>query len=305
MAFNVVRFWEAQDWMGKTELLLPLTAFHMSGFCQGDRKVGEVVLNPTQMDFCFCSCQSSILFYLPPIPSHGFLWPNLDKCLLLPDLSAHAAGLEVSSGIPGVISDAYSPPANMVETSCAFKRKPLPLYGPVIAKPVPYISLLVLVAFLQPSLSSRVGLLPECVFWSCFAVFFKILSCCFIGPFSVWRTWGHWRRRCVRKRTALPLFVTMGQGSVKPALLGTMLQEQYSLPLWVVPGTRWWTALVVPYWACRRLCCPIPSFPPQSHLFLCLGLAQPWVTQYFQAKWVQQCTHLSQSRSLALWEESF
>lgn len=137
--------------------------------------------------------------------------------------------------------------------------------------------------------------------------FFNSFLLFFIGPFSVWRAWGRWRRRCARKRTALPSFVTMGQGSVKLASLGMMLQEQFSLPLWVVPGTRWWTALVIPYKACRRRCCPVPSPPPQSHLFLCLGLAQPWVTcvtQHFQAKWVQQCTHLSQSRSLALWEES-
>lgn len=79
--------------------------------------------------------------------------------MLLPDLSAHATGLEVSSGIPWIISSAYSPLADMVETSHAFKRKPALSYGPtglVIAKPVPYASLLVLVAFIQLSLSSRV-----------------------------------------------------------------------------------------------------------------------------------------------------
>ena len=93
---------------------------------------------------------------------------------MLPDLSAHAAGLEVSSGIPWIISSAYSPPADMVETSHTFKRKPVPSYGPAglgIPKPVPYLSLLVLVAFIQPSLSSRVGLLPEYVFWFFFCLF--------------------------------------------------------------------------------------------------------------------------------------
>lgn len=86
----------------------------------------------------------------------------------------------------------------------------------------------------------------------------------FIGLFPVWRSWEHWHRRCVRKRTALLLFVTMGQGSAKPALLGMMLREQFSPPSWVVPGTRWWTALVIPHLACRRFCCPIPSSPPRA-----------------------------------------
>lgn len=277
--FNVVRFLEAKDRTVNTDVLLPLTTFHVSGLSQGDRKSGEVVLNPVQRDLCFCSCQSSIFFYLPFAPSHGFLWPSLDKHLLLPDLSAHAAGMEVSSGIPWIISSAYSPSADMVGTTCASQRSPT---GLVIAKLVPYLSLLVPAAFIELSLSSRVALLPESVFlfcscFFCICFFSKFFPALFIGAFSVWRTWGHWHKRCARKRTALPLFVTMVQGSVKLVLLGMMLQEQFSLPSWVVPGIRWRTASIIPYWARRRLCCPIPCSPAQGHLFLCRGLAQPWV----------------------------
>lgn len=98
--------------------------------------------------------------------------------------------------------------------------------------------------------------------------FFQLFfSCCFHRLFSAWSAWGHWHRRCVRRRTALPLFVTMGQGSVKPASPGMMLQEQFSLPSWVVPGTRWWSALVVPYWTWRRA--PSPTLHPRS-IFSCI-----------------------------------
>lgn len=102
----------------------------------------------------------------------------------LPDLSAHAAGLEVSSGIPWIISSAYSPPADVVETSCAFNKKFVPLDGPtglVIAKPEPYLSLLVLVPFIQLSLSSRVGLLHEYAFTK------NSFPVVFIGLFSARR----------------------------------------------------------------------------------------------------------------------
>jgi len=141
----------------------------VSGFYQGDRKAGEVVLNPVQRDLCFCSCRSSILFYLPLTPSRGFLWPNLDKHLLLPDVSAHATGLEVSSGIPWIISREYSPPADVVETAHTFRRKPVPSCGPaglVVAKPVLYLSLLVLAAFIQPSVFKGSYLNMFLVFWS-------------------------------------------------------------------------------------------------------------------------------------------
>lgn len=205
-----------------------------------------------QMNLCFCSCQSSVLFYLPS-PSRGFLWPNLDKHLLLPDLSTRAAGLEVSSGIPWIISGAQSPLADLAGNSHPFRRKPVPSHSPtllVIPRAGLYPFWRVLIASIEPGwlcyLSVIFGsdLIPPCCFHR--AVF------CLEGQQTLCR-------RCVRRRTALPLSVTMARGSVKPASLEMMLRGQFSPPLWVVPGTRWSTALAILYWVCRRFCCPVPS----------------------------------------------
>lgn len=123
--------------------------------------------------------------------------------------------------------------------------------------------------FFHTVLSSRL------VLWGLLFFFPNSFRAVFIGLFPVWRSWRHWHRRCVRKRTALPLFVTMGQGSVKPALLGMMLREQFSPPSWVVPGTRWWTALVIPHLDCRRFCCPIPSSLPRATFSCVWGKQSP------------------------------
>lgn len=185
--------------------------------------------------FVFAAVSPAVFFISHSPPSSGFLWPNLDKRLLSQrcnDPSVHAAGLEFSSGIPWILSGAYS------------------------------ISVWWFLSY--SSLSSRLVLWV--VFFLIYFDFYfpNYFPAVFIGLFPVWRSWEHWHRRCVRKRTALPLFVTMGQGSAKPALLGMMLREQFSPPSWVVPGTRWWTALVIPHLACRRFCCPIPSSPPRA-----------------------------------------
>lgn len=44
--------------------------------------------------------------------------------------------------------------------------------------------------------------------------------------------------RCVKRRTALPSCATTVLGSVRPALLGTMLPVLFSHPLWGAPGIR-------------------------------------------------------------------
>lgn len=148
--------------MGKTEVLLLLTAFHMcENFVRVIEEQGKLCWIWRKGIFVFAAVSPVSPFISHP--SHGFLWPNLDKHLLLPDLSAHASGLEFSSGIPWIIFSACIPPADVVKTSHGFKRKPVPSYDRAGTWWLPNwcLSLLVLVAFRQPSLSSRVGLLPE------------------------------------------------------------------------------------------------------------------------------------------------